>query len=173
MIHICTLTMLSHGESLVIPLAGFPFAISPCQFLPFLKSLLLTWNPSFCVVRSRPPWSQVARKLTFPSPFPPHSNFSTPWGFPKSIVHPTKTTSRSRLYIVRNSNTMANNYVTYRCVGVNRGKCLRDLICRLYSWFSRRRFRSYKTTPVLKPCKMYQLGNIYTYLWKKSNKFLY
>jgi hypothetical protein len=57
-----------------------------------------------CVVRSRPPWSQVARKLT--SPFPPHSNFffpRPPRGFPKSIVRPTKTTSWSRLHLVRNS----------------------------------------------------------------------
>jgi hypothetical protein len=54
-------------------------------------------------VRSRPPWSQVARKLTSHSPFPPHSNFPTPWGFPKSTAHPTMTTSRSSLHIVRNS----------------------------------------------------------------------
>jgi hypothetical protein len=89
-------------QSLVIPLAGFPFAIFPCQFLPFFKSLLLTWNPSFSVLRSRPPWSQVARKLTSPSPFPHHSKFPSPQGIPDLIARPTKTTSRSRLHIVRN-----------------------------------------------------------------------
>ncbi len=66
-----------------------------------------TWNPSSCVVRSRPPWSQVARKLTSPSPFPPHSLpipiSRPPRGFPKSIVCPTKMTSWSWLHIVRNS----------------------------------------------------------------------
>jgi hypothetical protein len=46
---------------------------SPCWF-PFNPSFnppLLTWNPSYCVVRSRPPWPQVARKLTSPSSNPP------------------------------------------------------------------------------------------------------
>ncbi len=89
------------AQSLVIPLA-----IPLCQFPLFLESLLLTWDPSSCVVRSRPPWSQVARKLTSPSTFPPHSNFPTPQGFRKSIVRPTKMTSRSRLHIVRNSMDM-------------------------------------------------------------------
>ncbi len=48
-------------------------------------------------MRSRPPWSQVAHKLTSPSPFPPHSKFPTPRGFPEWFVRLTKTTSRSRL----------------------------------------------------------------------------
>jgi hypothetical protein len=89
------------AQSLVIPLA-----IPLCQFLLSLESLLLTWNPSSCVVRSRPPWSQVACKLTSPSPFPPHFLpiliSQPPRGFPKSIVRPSKTTSRSRLHIVWN-----------------------------------------------------------------------
>ncbi len=70
------ITMLSLWRSLLL----FPLLVFPCQFLPSLKSLLLTWNPSSCVVRSRPPWSQVARELASPSPFPPHSNFL---GFPQ------------------------------------------------------------------------------------------
>ncbi len=53
-------------------------------------------------MQSRPPWSQVARKLTSPSPFPPHSKFSSPQGITSLIVRLTKTTSRSRLHIVRN-----------------------------------------------------------------------
>jgi hypothetical protein len=56
-----------------------PFCYSPFRFPPFLKSLLLTWNPSFDVVRSCPPWSQVARELTSPSPF----QFPDPPGFPQ------------------------------------------------------------------------------------------
>ncbi len=60
-------------------MAQFPFltplASSLSVPLPFL---LLTWNPSFGVMRSRPPWPQVARKLTSPSPFPPHSKFPAP-----------------------------------------------------------------------------------------------
>jgi hypothetical protein len=82
--------------------------------VPLANPFSLTWKPSSCVVRSRPPWSQVARKLTSHSPFPPHSlpipfpfpppsNFPSPRGFPKSTAHPTKTTSRSRLHIVRNT----------------------------------------------------------------------
>jgi hypothetical protein len=66
------------------------------------------------VVRSCPPWSQVAHELPSPSPFPPHSllipspflprsYFLTPWGFPKSLGRLTKMTSQSRLYMVRNS----------------------------------------------------------------------
>jgi hypothetical protein len=101
MIYIRRLTMLSYGAIPCYSPCWFPFANSPCQFLPFLESLLLTWNSSFCVVRFRPPWSQVARKLTSPSPFPPHSKFLSPQGFPSLIVRPTKTTSWSRLRIVR------------------------------------------------------------------------
>ena len=95
--------MLSYGAISCYSPCWFPFAIFPCQFLPFLKSLLLTWNPSFCVVRSRPPWSQVGPKLTSLSPFPPHSKFPSPQGTPSLIVRPTKTTSRSWLHIVRNN----------------------------------------------------------------------
>jgi hypothetical protein len=63
----------------------------------YLESLLFAWcNP-------RSPWSQVACKLTSPSPFPPHSNFPTPHGFPKSIVCHSKTTSQHRLHIVWNT----------------------------------------------------------------------
>ncbi len=76
----------------------FPFAILLYQFL------LLTWNPSFDVVLSCPPWSQVARKLTSPSPFLSLSKFPSPQGIPSLIVRPIKTTSRSRLHIVRNRN---------------------------------------------------------------------
>jgi hypothetical protein len=56
------------AQSLVIPLAGFPLPFS-LPIPPFPQIPLTTWNPSFCVVRSHPPWSQVARKLTSPSPF--------------------------------------------------------------------------------------------------------
>jgi hypothetical protein len=61
-------------------MAHSPFLLPllvPCQF-PF-HSLLLTRNPSFGVMRSRPPWPQVARKLTSPSPIPsPFQIPSTP-----------------------------------------------------------------------------------------------
>ncbi len=80
-------------------MAQYPFFCSPCQFLvnPLFHSPLLTWKPSFGVMRSCPPWPQVARKLTSPSSFPPHSKFPTPQGFPEPIVRLTKTTSQSRL----------------------------------------------------------------------------
>jgi hypothetical protein len=103
MIHICILTMLSYGAISCYFPCWLPFAIFPYQFLPFLKSLLLTWNPSFCVVWSCKPWSQVACKLTSSSPFPPHSKFPSPQGIPSLNVRPTKTTSRSQLHIVRNN----------------------------------------------------------------------
>jgi hypothetical protein len=108
MIHICILTMLSYGAISCYSPCWLPFATFPYQFLPFLKSLLLTWNPSFCVVRSRPPWSQVGPKLSSLSPFPPHSKFPSPQGTPSLIVRPTKTTSRSRLYIVRNNKILSS-----------------------------------------------------------------
>jgi hypothetical protein len=99
MIYIHRLAVLVMAQSLFIPLPS-PFANSLCYSL---ESLLLTWNPSSCVVRSHPPWSQVACKLTSPSPTLPIPNSHSPQGFPKLIVRPTKTTSRSRLHIVRNS----------------------------------------------------------------------
>ncbi len=79
---------------LLAPLANSFFPLNPFS---------LTWNPSSSVVRSRPPWSQVARKLTSPSPFPPHSKFPSPQGIPSLIVRPIKMTSRSWLHIVRNN----------------------------------------------------------------------
>jgi hypothetical protein len=47
-------------------------AHSPC-FTPLANSLLLTWKPSFGVMRSCPPRPQVTRKLTSLFPSPPHS----------------------------------------------------------------------------------------------------
>jgi hypothetical protein len=116
MIHIHRLTMLSYGAISCYSPCWFPFAISPCQFLPFLGSLLLTWNPSSCVVRSRPPWPQVARELTSPFPSPPHSKLPSPQGFPSLIVRPTKTTSRSRLHIVWNTpSALCDGSCTLHC----------------------------------------------------------
>ncbi len=110
------------------PLVNSP-CHSPCQFpqliscqLPFsrvpltyLESLFFAWCDP------RPPWSQVACKLT--SPFPPHSNFPTPHGFPKSIVRPSKTTSRYRLHIVRNS----KRYLFDSVVKIVGGKTISEL----------------------------------------------
>jgi hypothetical protein len=63
----------------------------PAQLLradcTYLESLLFAWCDP------RPPCSQVACKLTSPYPFPPHSNFPSPQGFPKSVERPSKTTS--------------------------------------------------------------------------------
>jgi hypothetical protein len=71
----------------------FPFLISLCPLLiPFyLLGTLLA------VIGSRPPWSQVARKLISPFPSPPHSlpfPKSRPLGFPELNMHLTKMTSR-------------------------------------------------------------------------------
>jgi hypothetical protein len=50
-----------------------PCFCSPCYSpLTSLCSPLLTWKPSFGVMRPCPPWSQVARKLTSPFSSPPH-----------------------------------------------------------------------------------------------------
>ncbi len=80
-----------------------PLFYSPCWFpvdFPFY-SPLLNWKPSFGVMRSCPPWSQVARKLISLSPNPPQSlpnpNSRPPSGFPQQAPRFTKTTSRSRL----------------------------------------------------------------------------
>ncbi len=67
----------------------FPFASLPFPFT-YLETLL-------DVIGSRPPWSQVARKLISPFPSPPHSKIPTPWGFPELNMCLTKTTSRIRL----------------------------------------------------------------------------
>jgi hypothetical protein len=59
--------------------SAIPCFCSPCYSpLTSLCSPLLTWKPSFGVMRPCPPWSQVARKLTSPFSFPPHSKFPTP-----------------------------------------------------------------------------------------------
>ncbi len=46
------------------------------------------------MIRSRPPWPQVTRKLTSPFPSLPHSKFPTPRGFPELNMRLTKTTSQ-------------------------------------------------------------------------------
>jgi hypothetical protein len=88
-----------HMDRLAISvMAHSPFTPLANSLLPTFP--LLTWNPSFCVVLSCPPWSQVTCKLTSPSPSLPIPNSH----HPRSIVRPTKTTSRSRLHMVRNNN---------------------------------------------------------------------
>ncbi len=95
MIHIHRLAVLSLWRNPSFFPLLFPFAYSLCYSLwvPFtyLESLLLCGTILSTLV-----------SLPIPSPFPPHSNFPTPRGVPKSIVRPTKTTSRTRLHIVRN-----------------------------------------------------------------------
>ncbi len=64
------------------PLVLLPLLI-PCYFQP--HSLLLTWKPSFGVMRSCPPWPQVTRKLTSPFPSPPHPlPISSPFQIPNT-----------------------------------------------------------------------------------------
>jgi hypothetical protein len=76
--------------------SAFPFSIPLC--FPF-RLPLLTWNPVslyllgtlLAAIGSRPPRSQVARKLIFPFPSPylytPHSEIPTPWGSPNPNIH--------------------------------------------------------------------------------------
>jgi hypothetical protein len=78
-----------------------PLVISPCQF-PFVpETLLLTWNPSFLcgaiLVHPGP-------RLLVNWPPPPHSNFPPPRVSPNQLLRPSKTTSRPRLHIIRNTN---------------------------------------------------------------------
>jgi hypothetical protein len=100
MIHIYRLTLLGHGATpcyfpLPIPLANSPWQL-PFPWVPptCWESLLFAWCDH------RPPWSQVACKLTSPSPFPPHSLFPHQ-RFPNSIMRPSTTTSWHRLHLVR------------------------------------------------------------------------
>ncbi len=80
-------------------------AQSPCFLSPLADpfcspfwSPLLTWNPPSCD-RIRPPWSQVACKLTSPfptlSPIPPHCQIPRT----QVIKRLTMTTSRIRLLL--------------------------------------------------------------------------
>ncbi len=64
----------SFSESLVRYHSGGSMKLNACNLLPctrvpltYLETLLSVWCDP------RPPWSQVACKLTSPSPFPPHS----------------------------------------------------------------------------------------------------
>ncbi len=82
----------------------------PCLFTPLANSLLLQSRSYFTyletllgVIQSRPPWPQVTRKLTSPFPSPPYSLPIPNSQHPRLIVRLTKTTSWSRLLMVRNS----------------------------------------------------------------------
>ncbi len=79
--------------------------------LPLLLSVdfpfyspLLTWKPSFGVMRPCPPWSKVACKLTSPFSSPPCPLPIPNSQHPRSTVRFTKTTLRFRLLLVRNNN---------------------------------------------------------------------
>jgi hypothetical protein len=89
-------------------------AQSPCSFTSSCRFPLLPFLFPFtyletllAVIGSRPPWSQVTRKLTSPflnpSTFPPHSKFPVP----RLIVSLTTTTSWSRL-LLSGTNTITN-----------------------------------------------------------------
>jgi hypothetical protein len=113
---------------LLVPLADSLFPQVPLTYL----ALLFAWCDP------RPPWSQVACKLTSPSPFPPRSNFPTPQGFPKSIVGPSKTTSRHRLHIARNTSVSSSNQTrpSFRHVRISRNpppliRCIKEQSPRL------------------------------------------
>ncbi len=86
----------------------FPFLIPFCP--PFVSLYLL--GTLLAVIGSRPPWSQVARKLISPFPSPPHS-LPTPWGFPGLNVRLNKTTSQIWL--------TSSRTVTFKLVAVKRG----------------------------------------------------
>jgi hypothetical protein len=73
---------------------------SPCKF-PFFSSIPFTYLESLlAVMGSRPPWSQVARKLISPFPSPPHSlpfQNPDPLGFSCAKCTLTNTTSQNWL----------------------------------------------------------------------------
>ncbi len=77
MIHIHRLTILCYGAISHYSPCWFPLANSPCQF-PFTYQETLL----FVQCDPRPPWSQVAHKLTSPSP----SQIPIAPGFPRSIA---------------------------------------------------------------------------------------
>jgi hypothetical protein len=90
-----------------------PLDNSPCTRVPFtyLESLLSVWcDPC-------PPWSQVACKLTSPSPFPPQR-------FPNSIMRPSTTTSRHRLHLVQHTYLVSFLFVLAH-----------PAACYLFQWF--------------------------------------
>ncbi len=94
----------------------FPFLIPFCP--PFDSLYLL--GTLLAVIGSRPPWSQVARKLISPFPSPPHSlpipsTFQNPdpLGFPELNMLLTKTTSR--IWLTR------SRTLRYHSASFNRG----------------------------------------------------
>ncbi len=93
------------AQSFVIPLAGFPLLIP-------LANFLLPSNPSYLLGIPPLGWCDPVHpgpRLLVNWPPPPHPlHIPSPTqipiipGFPRSIVRPAKTTSRSRLHIVQN-----------------------------------------------------------------------
>ncbi len=90
----------AHGTNpLIIPLFNFPFAWPPSLVL---KSLSLTWSPSF-VCGAIPVHSGPRLLVNWPPPSLslPILPFPFPNGFPSPIMCPSTTTSRHRLHIVQ------------------------------------------------------------------------
>jgi hypothetical protein len=95
-------------------------AQSPCLLLPL--PIPCCSNPTSL---GNPPWRdripstlapgylQTDLPLPIPSPFPPHSKFPSPWGFPELNMRLTKTTSRTRL---ARSGTLLSTIVSSLCL---------------------------------------------------------
>jgi hypothetical protein len=114
-------------------------AQNPCFLLPLLipllsfRFLLLTWKPSFGVMRSRPPWSQVTRKLTSPFSSPPHPLPIQNSQHFRSIVRLTKTTSGNPAYKIQNRSCLGlSDTVTCKPFGGNAENSLGDVFHLLF-----------------------------------------
>ncbi len=90
----------------------FPFLIPLC--FPSTSFYLL--GTLLAVIGSRPPWSQVARKLISPFPSPPHSKFPTPWGIPE-LNAPLLRRHRNTGLQVQNTNEDFPKNTLISCVG--------------------------------------------------------
>ncbi len=95
-------------------------AQSPWFYFPLLISFLLPSHSLFtyletllCVIGSRPPWSQVTRKLTSPFSTPQYSLPIPHSQYPRLIVRLTTTTSWSRLLMVRNTPLMMSSSLAF------------------------------------------------------------
>ncbi len=90
----------------------FPFLHPFCSF--FVSLYLL--GTLLAVIGSCPPRSQVARKLISPfphsTPYTPHSEILTPWGFPELNIQSTKTTSR--IWVTRSSTLQINTAALHK-----------------------------------------------------------
>ncbi len=110
------------------------FCFSPYSFLPlcFPSTSFYLLGTLLVVIGSRPPWSQVARKLISPFPSPPHSKIPTPWGFPELNASLLRRHRYTGLQVQNSIFSCVARYIMFNLYTPVYGICIHAVHCVMY-----------------------------------------